>query len=195
MESYNDVDDVPDLRRSTVPTDFANRLEAAQQSAGSRRMQDRDLLEKGYIAIRPLGRGAFGEVVLAKRTDGSGRVAAIKKIGCRTEDDAVLALEEARTLNNASHEFILQFRNCFVGQDGSAVYLVTEYCSNGSLHDYLHKRGPIPWTLRMNWYQQLLEGLAHLHSIRLVHRDLKPENVMITSSECRFWASEDAGEG
>ena len=37
-------------------------------------------------------------MVLAKRTDGSGRVAAIKKIGYRTEDDAVLALEEARTL-------------------------------------------------------------------------------------------------
>ena len=35
MESYNDVEDVPDLRRSTVRRDSANRLEAAQQPAGS----------------------------------------------------------------------------------------------------------------------------------------------------------------
>ena len=175
------MDDVPDLTRSSVRGRYASVLEAAQRPAGDRNVQDRNLLQKGYIATRRLGRGAFGVVTEVKKTDGRGIAAAIKKISCKTEGDAATAIQEAHTLQSASHEFVLKFLDCFLGENNCAVYLVTEFCENGSLHDQL-KQGPIVWDLRMKWFGQLLEGLAHLHSKHIVHRDLKPENVMVTSS-------------
>lgn len=30
-------------------------------------------------------------------------------------------------------------------------------------------------------FRQILEGLAHIHSLNIVHRDLKPENVFISA--------------
>ena len=142
-------------------------------------MEDVTLLEKGYIAIRVLGSGAFGQVMLVKRTDGSGKLAAVKKISCQTPNDAQTAMQEARTLTQASHNFILHLIQYFTDSSNCIVYLVTEFCEKGSLRDQLF-RGPICWNLRIQWYDQLVEGLAHLHFLNIVHRDLKPENVMVT---------------
>ena len=175
------MEDVPDLRRTSVRVRFANRIEAVQRPAGGREVQDRNLLRKGYIGIQRLGRGAFGEVTLVKKTGGSGKVVAVKKISCSSEDDAITAMGEANTLQRATHRYVLKFLDCFIGENNRVIYLVTEFCENGSLHDQL-QRGPVGWNLRVRWFQQLLEGLVHLHSLNIVHRDLKPENVMLTSS-------------
>ena len=116
-----------------------------------------------------------------KRTEGRGSVAAIKKISCESNNDAKMGLQEAKTLRRATHEYVLKFVDSFVS-DAFSVYLVTEYCEKGSLRDELYRRGPINWSQRMQWFEQLLEGLEHLHSQGIVHRDLKPENVMLTIS-------------
>lgn len=42
----------------------------------------------------------------------------------------------------------------------------------------LYKNTPEIWRL----FRQILEGLAHIHSLSIVHRDLKPENIFISSS-------------
>ncbi len=175
------MEDVPDLQRTSARVRFANKIEAVQRPAGGREVQDRNLLQKGYITIRRLGRGAFGEVTLVKKTDGRGKVVAVKKISCTSEDDAITAMSEANTLQRATHRYVLKFLDCFIGDNNRVVYLVTEFCENGSLHDQLQKR-PVGWNLRMRWFKQLLKGLVHLHSLNIVHRDLKPENVMLTSS-------------
>jgi translation initiation factor 2-alpha kinase 4 len=41
----------------------------------------------------------------------------------------------------------------------------------------LHKETQEIWRL----FRQILEGLAHIHSLNIVHRDLKPENVFISA--------------
>ena len=42
----------------------------------------------------------------------------------------------------------------------------------------MHKNTQEIWRL----FRQILEGLAHIHSLSIVHRDLKPENIFISSS-------------
>lgn len=32
---------------------------------------------------------------------------------------------------------------------------------------------------RLRWFEQILQGLAHLHDNDIVHRDLKPENILL----------------
>jgi translation initiation factor 2-alpha kinase 4 len=41
----------------------------------------------------------------------------------------------------------------------------------------LHKETQEIWRL----FRQILEGLAHIHSLNIVHRDLKPENIFISA--------------
>ena len=40
----------------------------------------------------------------------------------------------------------------------------------------MSQNSPETWRL----FRQILEGLAHIHSLNIVHRDLKPENIFIS---------------
>ncbi|KAK3378541.1 anticodon binding domain of tRNAs-domain-containing protein [Podospora didyma] len=64
----------------------------------------------------------------------------------------------------------------------SVLYISMEYCEKRTLRDLisrnLSKEAQEVWRL----FRQILEGLAHIHSLNIVHRDLKPENVFISAS-------------
>lgn len=64
----------------------------------------------------------------------------------------------------------------------TVLYISMEYCEKRTLRDLirkgLHKDNEEIWRL----FRQVLEGLAHIHSLNVVHRDLKPENVFIDSA-------------
>ncbi|KAF7864571.1 hypothetical protein EAF04_006703 [Stromatinia cepivora] len=59
------------------------------------------------------------------------------------------------------------------------LYISMEYCEKRTLRDLirrgLYKNNEEIWRL----FRQILEGLAHIHSLNFVHRDLKPENIFI----------------
>ncbi|KAM7217902.1 Serine/threonine-protein kinase GCN2 [Rhypophila decipiens] len=61
------------------------------------------------------------------------------------------------------------------------MYISMEYCEKRTLRDLisrnLSKETEEVWRL----FRQVLEGLAHIHSLNIVHRDLKPENVFISA--------------
>ncbi|KAK4159032.1 anticodon binding domain of tRNAs-domain-containing protein [Cladorrhinum sp. PSN259] len=61
------------------------------------------------------------------------------------------------------------------------MYISMEYCEKRTLRDLisrnLHRDTQELWRL----FRQILEGLAHIHSLTIVHRDLKPENVFISA--------------
>lgn len=62
------------------------------------------------------------------------------------------------------------------------LYISMEYCEKRTLRDLikrgLHKENEEVWRL----FRQVLEGLAHIHSLNVVHRDLKPENIFIDAA-------------
>ncbi|EDN91219.1 hypothetical protein SS1G_00622 [Sclerotinia sclerotiorum 1980 UF-70] len=59
------------------------------------------------------------------------------------------------------------------------LYISMEYCEKRTLRDLirrgLYRNNEEIWRL----FRQILEGLAHIHSLNFVHRDLKPENIFI----------------
>ncbi|KAL1836835.1 hypothetical protein VTJ49DRAFT_4599 [Mycothermus thermophilus] len=61
------------------------------------------------------------------------------------------------------------------------MYISMEYCEKRTLRDLisrnLSKETQEIWRL----FRQILEGLAHIHSLNIVHRDLKPENIFISA--------------
>ncbi|CAH0005326.1 unnamed protein product [Clonostachys byssicola] len=76
-------------------------------------------------------------------------------------------------INNRRDRFHRPFR--------TIMYISMEYCEKRTLRDLisrgLYKNTPEIWRL----FRQILEGLAHIHSLSIVHRDLKPENIFIGS--------------
>ena len=74
--------------------------------------------------------------------------------------------------------------------------LVTEFCANGSLDQYLSNHKKIPKSMKLKWikgnthyklwslplitfYIELAAGLYHLSQVGFVHRDLAARNVLL----------------
>ena len=71
------------------------------------------------------------------------------------------------------------------------LFISTEYCSGGSLKDYLEARKAtldVPKCFKI--MVDMLSGLSYIHGQRILHRDLKPGNVLLaadgTAKLCDF---------
>jgi serine/threonine protein kinase len=63
--------------------------------------------------------------------------------------------------------------------DGMEEFFMMEWMSGGSLSDYLKKsNGPPPFHEILDFSNQIAEGLAYLHSKKVIHRDLACRNIL-----------------
>jgi serine/threonine-protein kinase len=148
-----------------------------------------------YQAVRELGRGSTGVVVLARERL-LHRVVALKLL--RPELAAVPAAgerfrREARILAQlAPHPGVV----ACLGYDelstdaGPLAVLAMAYAPGETLAERLAARGRLPWAEAARVLVALAATLAHAHRHGVVHRDLKPENVLLAVD-----ALPDAGEG
>ncbi|MFN7715017.1 MAG: protein kinase domain-containing protein [Pseudanabaenaceae cyanobacterium] len=57
--------------------------------------------------------------------------------------------------------------------------LVMEYVPGINLEEWFDDGDLLSWTTFVDWFEQLVAGLAVLHQRQYVHRDIKPANVML----------------
>jgi serine/threonine-protein kinase len=136
-----------------------------------------------YQIVRALGRGAMGEVLLA-RDPVLDREIALKLL-C---DDPVLTHEqrsalnqrleqEARAAARVSHPNLVALHD--MGRDPIAgLFLVFEYVGGETL-DARVTRGPLSASEAARLSRQLGLALAAAHAAHIIHRDVKPENVLL----------------
>ncbi|KAK4127619.1 Serine/threonine-protein kinase [Parathielavia appendiculata] len=102
------------------------------------------------------------------------------------EDSSLSSDEDTSTLNSkAPREQLLvpnkRIRRGSTRPFRTIMYISMEYCEKRTLRDLiarnLYKEIQEIWRL----FRQILEGLAHIHSLNIVHRDLKPENIFISA--------------
>ena len=65
-----------------------------------------------------------------------------------------------------------------------SILFVTEYIEGGSLMENIASRKTLMSEKRAaSLIEEVLSGLAYLHSKKIVHRDLKPENIMLATRD------------
>jgi len=143
-----------------------------------------------------LGKGSYGYVRLA-RDKSSGELVAIKIMSKKAIFEYSNKENLKREINiqrSINHPHITRLYNYFEDQDN--VYLVLEYCENGSLFHYLRRKKKFPEDESFIYFFQTCLGIDYLHKKKIIHRDLKPENLLL-DNECNVklcdfgWSAEE----
>ncbi|OIW09178.1 hypothetical protein TanjilG_11316 [Lupinus angustifolius] len=113
-----------------------------------------------------------------------GRTVAIKKFHpCNVQGPAEFH-QEVQVLGSLQHPHLLTL----LGVCPEAWSIVYEYLPNGTLQDYLFRKGnnsPLTWNTRARIIAEIASALCFLHSSKpetIIHGDLKPEAILLDSS-------------
>ncbi|KAJ0024658.1 hypothetical protein Pint_08928 [Pistacia integerrima] len=147
-----------------------------------------------FEIIKPVSRGAFGKVFLArKRTTGDlFAIKVLKKLDMIRKNDIERILAERNILITVRNPFVVRFFYSFTCRDN--LYLVMEYLNGGDLYSLLRKVGCLEEHVARIYIAELVLALEYLHSLGIVHRDLKPDNILIAhDGHIKPLAFEDMG--
>jgi len=133
----------------------------------------------GYTALKGLGSGGFGDVVLA-RHDASGTLVAIKYLRHELLADpefAEMFRAEAQVLASLEDPNVVRLYEYVESPSGAAI--VMELVGGVTLREILTYHGKTTAESALVVLQGSLLGLAAAHRRGVVHRDYKPENVLV----------------
>ncbi|KAK6348263.1 spindle assembly checkpoint kinase [Orbilia javanica] len=130
---------------------------------------------------RPLGKGKFGRVYLAKERK-TGFVCALKvlhKNELQTGRVETQLRREVEIQSNLRHPNILRLFGHF--HDSKRVFLIIEFAGRGELYKMLRKAGSFSEPRAASYVAQMASALSYLHKKHVIHRDIKPENILVGS--------------
>lgn len=140
-------------------------------------------IDKKYVPIKALGKGAYGVVCAAKNKETNAKVA-IKKITpmCATTVDGKHTLREIRMMRwLGKHANIISLKDLCVNVEDDELYVVMELMDT-DLHRIIQSPQPLGDAHFKHFLFQLLRGLRFSHSYGIIHRDLKPANLLVTKN-------------
>lgn len=134
---------------------------------------------KDYQLGQILGRGAFGSVYCALNWS-TGETVAIKQIlfSHLPKSELNVIMQEIDLLKNLNHPNIVKYHGFVKSAD--SLYIILEYCEQGSLHQICKNFGKFPENLVALYIAQVLHGLLFLHEQGVIHRDIKGANILTT---------------
>ncbi|XP_053545019.1 protein kinase C delta type-like [Bombina bombina] len=146
------------------------------------RPQDKVPLSIGSLIYHQvLGRGCFGQVMLASTTSYSDlfavKIVMKSEVIRKTKEQSLIELSVFQQAKNCA--FLTQAYAAF--QTKYHLYYIMEYLPGGSLQDHLNRN----WLLSMEstrfYAAEISCGLQFLHDREIIHRDLKPDNILLDS--------------
>ncbi|KAL8589916.1 hypothetical protein ACOMHN_024003 [Nucella lapillus] len=128
---------------------------------------------------KPLGKGKFGNVYLA-REKYSKYIVALKLMFKYQLQSAGVEHQLRREIEIQSrlrHENILRMFGYF--HDKARVYLILEFAPRGELYKELQRCGRFDEKRTAGYIYQLSSALQYCHLKKVIHRDIKPENLLM----------------
>src|SRR5262245_43996744 len=144
------------------------------------------LLASRYLLERRLGRGAMGQVYLARDQNLLTRRVAVKTVrpdilndDYMQEGEAIARFErEARSAASIRHPNVVDVTDFGKSPEG-VFFLVMEYVEGETLYDLLRREGNLNPQRAANILRQVVAGVDAAHDVGILHRDLKPANIFL----------------
>ncbi|XP_058621933.1 serine/threonine-protein kinase greatwall isoform X1 [Onychostoma macrolepis] len=134
-----------------------------------------------FVLVKPISRGAFGKVYLARKKCNSKlyAVKVVKKADMvdKNMTDQMRAERDALALSKSP--FIVHL--FYSLQTATKVYLVMEYLIGGDVKSLLHIYGYFDEDMSLKYISEVALALDYLHRHSIIHRDLKPDNMLISN--------------
>ncbi|XP_035676280.1 serine/threonine-protein kinase par-1-like [Branchiostoma floridae] len=135
----------------------------------------------GYILIRTLGSGSFGEVWLGRNRK-DWKQYAMKRVSMveRSEDEREAALRESEVLRDLKHPNLVGYKEAF--EQFGYLYIVMNYCDGGDLFTRLKGQSgrPLEEPVLVEWFVQIAMAIQYLHNHNIIHRNLTTRNIFLT---------------
>ncbi|KAH3774064.1 hypothetical protein DPMN_175435, partial [Dreissena polymorpha] len=128
---------------------------------------------------KPLGKGKFGNVYLAREKTTKFIVALKVLFKSQLQKSGVehQLRREIEIQSHLQHDNILRLYNWF--HDKTRIYLILEYAYRGELYKVLQKEKRFDEKTTAKYVYQLANALKYCHSKKVIHRDIKPENLLL----------------
>src|SRR5215813_7797597 len=144
------------------------------------------LLSSRYLLEKRLGRGAMGQVYLARDQNLMTRSVAVKTVRPDVliaedlqEGEAIARFErEARAAASIRHPNVVDVTDFGKSPDG-VFFLVMEYVEGETLYDLLRREGTVSPQRAAGIMRQVVAGVEAAHDEGILHRDLKPANIFL----------------
>ncbi len=144
------------------------------------------LLSARYLLEKRLGRGAMGQVYLARDQNLVTRQVAVKTVRpdilndeMMQEGEAIARFErEARAAASVRHPNVVDVTDFGKSPEG-VFFLVMEYVDGESLYQLLRREGTLDIQRTVSIMGQVVAGVDAAHDEGILHRDLKPANIFI----------------
>jgi serine/threonine protein kinase len=151
---------------------------------------------KDFKILKPIAKGAFGKVYLArkKRTGDLYAIKVLRKVDMirkkqvdriKIERDIMAMTSMDRGLPSAHADRIGYWENPFVVnfyysfQSKRHLYMVMEYMPGGDMYSLLKAMNYLDEDMTRFYAAEIVQALEYLHERGITHRDLKPDNLLI----------------
>ena len=152
-----------------------------------RNSEDEDITKKQFAlgiqfqAVERLGKGTYGTVYKARKK-GCDKFFAIKKIKNELDNEGIPsnALREIAILKKMKNPNVVNVEG--IAFNKKHIELCLEYCKydlKKLIDSKKHDSSFYNVKFVKNMMYQLLKGVEHLHSHKILHRDLKPQNILV----------------
>uniref|UniRef100_A0A672ZDD0 Serine/threonine-protein kinase greatwall n=1 Tax=Sphaeramia orbicularis TaxID=375764 RepID=A0A672ZDD0_9TELE len=134
-----------------------------------------------FAVLKPISRGAFGKVYLARKKCNS-RLYAIKVMRKADMVDKNMTGQmkaERDALALSKSPFVVHL--FYSLQTTTKIYLVMEYLIGGDVKSLLHIYGYFDMDMAVKYISEVALALDYLHRHGIIHRDLKPDNMLISN--------------
>jgi aurora kinase len=128
---------------------------------------------------KPLGKGKFGRVYLAKERS-TGFVCALKVLHKSELTQGKVEKQVRREIeiqSHLAHPNILRLYGHF--HDAKRIFLILEFAAKGELYKHLRREQRFPEWKAAQYIAQMAAALKYLHRKHVMHRDIKPENILV----------------
>ncbi|KAF2705666.1 serine/threonine-protein kinase-like protein [Pleomassaria siparia CBS 279.74] len=128
---------------------------------------------------KPLGKGKFGRVYLAKEKS-TGFVCALKVLHKNEISQGKVEKQVRREIeiqSHLAHPNVLRLFGHF--HDSKRIILILEYAAKGELYKHLRRELKFPEWKAAQYIAQMAAALKYLHKKHVMHRDIKPENILV----------------